>query len=182
MSNTVIAYQTLEDKDNIDEIETDGPFPCSRPDAWLGYGYYFWDTNIDWAMSWGINSYNNKGKDFIIGRCLINLSNDCFDLVGCVQHWSDFIEVIKVMKESKKIKNPSEEVVANIITFMRRNDIFQYNSIRAADDYKASVRIPFIKGRSEFMTINKRVQICVINKKDVLLRPFSVVYPEKYLI
>ena len=86
------------------------------------------------------------------------------------------------MKESKKIKNPSEELVANIITFMRRNDIFKYNSIRAADDYNASIKIPFIKGRSEFMTINKRVQICVIHKKDVILRPFSVVYPEKYLI
>jgi hypothetical protein len=30
------------------------------------------------------------------------------------------------------------------------------------------------------MVINQRVQICVIDKKDVILRPFNVIYPVKY--
>ncbi len=34
----------------------------------------------------------------------------------------------------------------------------------------------------EYMMINQRVQICVIKKKDVLLRSFEVVYPEKYKV
>jgi len=105
MSNVVTAYQTLEDKDNIDEIELDGPFECRRSDAWLGFGYYLWDTNIEWAKSWGLTSYERKGKDYVIGRCEVDLSQSCFDLVGSVQHWSDFIEVIQVMIDSKKIRN-----------------------------------------------------------------------------
>ena len=45
----VTGYYTLENKDNFDEIEVDGPFDCTHKGAWLGTGSYFWDTNIDWA-------------------------------------------------------------------------------------------------------------------------------------
>lgn len=48
-------YQTLEDKDNDEEIERHGPYFCSvyeidgspkkgSKEPWLGGGYYFWDT------------------------------------------------------------------------------------------------------------------------------------------
>ena len=40
------GYHTVEDRDNPDEIEADGPFKCTRGDAWLGPGYYFWDSKI----------------------------------------------------------------------------------------------------------------------------------------
>ena len=33
------VYQTLEDRNNIEYIETNGPFKCERPDACLGHGY-----------------------------------------------------------------------------------------------------------------------------------------------
>ncbi len=178
----VTAYQTLEDRDNIDEIELDGPFECRRNDAWLGFGYYFWDTNIEWAISWGEKSYKPRHKEFVIGRCRINLDNNCFDLVGCVQHWNDLVEVLKVMRESKKIKNRKDEIVPNVITFMKKNGIFNYNSIRASDMHNNTIKLRFNENKPEYMAINQRVQICVINKKNVILRPFSVVYPEKYVI
>ena len=186
MSNNIVtAYQTLEDRDNIDEIEMEGPFECTRPDAWLGFGYYFWDTNIDWAISWGRNSFERFNKEFVVGRCKIDISNKCFDLVGCVQHWNDLVEVLKVMRDSKKIKNENEELIPNIITFMKRNGIFDYNSIRASDMHSNTIKLFFRKYKNEYMeymTINQRVQICVINKKNVILQPFSVIYPEKYVI
>ncbi len=47
--------------------------------------------------------------------------------------------------------------------------------------HKNILKLHFKSGKGEYMIINQRVQICVIEKKEVLLRPFSVIYPEKYL-
>jgi len=178
----VEAYQTLEDTDDIDHIETEGPFECTRSGAWLGIGYYFWDTNIDWAIAWGENAYGVYGKEYVIGRCKINLAIDCFDLVGSVKHQNDLLEVIEVMIKSKKIKNSNEAIIPNVLSFMKSNNIFPFKSIRAADMHNNIVKLQYKKDKKEYMVVNQRVQICVIEKKDVLLRPFSVIYPEKYLL
>ena len=42
---TIIGYHTLEDRGNPKEILESGPKQCFRADAWLGHGYYFWDTD-----------------------------------------------------------------------------------------------------------------------------------------
>jgi hypothetical protein len=177
----VDAYQTLEDRDNIDEIEMDGPFKCTHSKSWLGIGYYLWDTNVEWAITWGEVAHKKNGADYVIAKCKINLANQCFDLVGNVQHQQDLIEVIKVMKESGRIKNSDEETIPNLIMFMKAKGIFNFKTIRAADMHDKVVKLQFLKYKKEYMIINQRVQICVIEKKDVLLRPFSVVFPEKYL-
>ncbi len=180
----VEGYQTLEDKDNIDEVELDGPFPCRHKGAWLGIGCYLWDTRIDWAIDWGEFAYVREGKDFIIGRILVDLTYDCFDLLGSVRHQLDFQNVMKAFLESGKIKNEQERIVANAIEFMKNQGIFNFKSIRAADMKNAKkyyFRFDKETGRpKEYMMINQRAQICVIEKKGVLLHPFEVIYPEKY--
>lgn len=177
----VEAFQTLEDRDNIDEIELEGPFKCTHEKSWLGVGYYLWDTNFDWALTWGKVAHQKNGRDFVIAKCQIDLSVKCFDLFGSVQHQQDLIEVIKVMRDSGKIKNKGDETIPNIIMYMKNKGIFDFKSIRAADMHDKVVQLHFLKERKEFLVINQRVQICVIDKKDVLLRPFSVIYPEEYL-
>lgn len=178
----VTAYQTLEDRDNIDEIETDGPYICTRRDAWLGTGYYFWDSNMDWAISWGENSYLRFQKEYVIGRCWIDLSQKCFDLLGNVAHQLELKEVIEVMKNSGKIRQGQRLIMPNIIEFLKRNEIFPYKSIRIGDNNE-TIQIHFNdqKRKREYMLINQRVQICVIERKDVILQPFDVIYPERYL-
>ena len=42
-------FQTLEDRNNPDEVESQGPFICTN-NPWLGKGYYFWDTFLDLAQ------------------------------------------------------------------------------------------------------------------------------------
>jgi hypothetical protein len=66
---------------------------------------------------------------------------------------------------------------------MKNKQIFGYKSIRAADVTSKVIRLHFSQKaeRQEYMMINQRVQICVIEKKDVILPPFTVVYPEMYL-
>lgn len=55
--NDKTLYQTVEDRNNPSEIETEGPFLCVRNNAWLGRGYYFWDTFVELAHWWGNTIY-----------------------------------------------------------------------------------------------------------------------------
>lgn len=69
-------YQTLEDRNNDNEIETHGPYFCSLHDdkgqikhgiktPWLGEGYYFWDTRKEDAQWWGEITYNKNQKGYV---------------------------------------------------------------------------------------------------------------------
>ncbi len=111
------AYQTLEDRDNIDYIETEGPFICDHKAAWLGTGYYFWDTNFEWALDWGEFAYTVFKKDFLITSCKIDLSQDCFDLYGDVKCNLAFVEVNEVLKASDKFKGKEPPKVSEIIEY-----------------------------------------------------------------
>jgi hypothetical protein len=37
-----------------------GPIPCKKNNAWLGFGYYFWEEEID-AIQWGHKSKKGTG-------------------------------------------------------------------------------------------------------------------------
>ena len=64
-------YQTLEDRSNIDYVEENGPFICRRNSAWLGIGYYYWDTFVDNAHLWGEKIYKKNNKEPVGGIKLI---------------------------------------------------------------------------------------------------------------
>ncbi|MGV8139249.1 MAG: hypothetical protein AB2L20_28990 [Mangrovibacterium sp.] len=184
----VLGYQTLEDKNNIDEIEVNGPFKCTRSEAWLGEGYYLWDSEIEWAMQWGLNCYAKNGKDFVIGRCSLLIDERCFDLFGNVSHLIEFRNIVTYLIEGKFV-DAERITVPKVIGYLKKKGIFDYESIRAADyprePNKLAFRVKYVHGKltiKEYMLINPRVQICVINKKNVILTPFLVIYPEKYLI
>lgn len=178
----VEAFQTLEDKDNIDQIELEGPFICDHSGAWLGVGYYLWDSNFDWALDWGEFAYNRYGKQFVVIRCKVDLSKDCFDLVGNVKHQMELLGFMKALEDSGKIKDESQKTIPNLLRLLDRKGYLNYKSIRANDFHKNVVRLKFRFDRKEYMVLNERVQICVLVKKDVILQPIRVVYPEKYLI
>ena len=183
----VVGYQTLEDKDNIDEIEMDGPYQCTHRSAWLGTGRYLWDTNFQWALEWGPIAYCKYGKDFVIGKCKVVLDEHCYDLHGSVAHWLDFKEIVDSLIDTGYLSK-DKITVPKVIEYLKKKGLFDYKSIRAVDypgsPNKLAFRIKNHKGRAriqEHMLMNQRVQICVIEKKDVILPPFLVVYPEKYL-
>lgn len=173
----VTGYHTLENKDNFDEIELEGPFDCTHTGAWLGKGSYFWDTNIDWAHEWGNIGYVRRGKEYCITETIIDLSKNCFDLFGSVSSQQALIECIDVMIDSGKLKDAKSAVIPNLIQFMKEIGIFNYSSIRAADMHRSIMRLKFRGARPEFMVINQRVQICVIHRKGVILHPLKVIFP-----
>lgn len=169
----VTGYQTLENRNNKEVVESEGPFECTRSNAWLGNGYYFWDTEIDWAHDWGKKGY--KGSYFI-GECQLSLSK-CFDLVGNMAHLKDFREVYDVVLNSHLGKDPKNLIVPNIIALLKKKTNFSYTSIRAEDVPKGTNSAYYRQNRDELMYLNKRSQICVIDKNQVLLSPFKVVHP-----
>ncbi len=170
------AYQTLEDRNNYDFVLNNAPFKCTRKSAWLGEGYYFWDSEIKWAHQWGMNSYKKKSLDYIITKCKAKINRNCFDLFGSVNCQKEFREVIDVFKKDPKTKNLEDLNVPNVITYMKNAGIFEYDSIRAGD-MNNIYKVYFRKGK-EYTIVNQRVQICVINSKKTLTLPVDIVYPK----
>ena len=173
---SVLAYQTLEDRDNPDEIEDNGPYKCRRPNAWLGFGYYFWDSNIQWAHDWGQQSYNNE---YIICEASIELTDSCYDLVGCIAHQLEMIEIIGEFKKSGYLSDKGEIYVGQVIELMKNRGIFDYSAIRANDNKKA-YDFFFTSNNVENTTLLKRTQICLIDKTNLISRTFRVIHPKHY--
>jgi hypothetical protein len=87
------------------------------------------------------------------------------------------MECIDLMLASGKIQNAKSAIIPNLIEFMKSKGIFNYSCIRASDMHKKIMRLKFREDRNEYMVINQRVQICVIQRKGVLLRPLKVIFP-----
>lgn len=62
-------YHTQENRGNI----LTSPIECTRPDAWLGDGFYFWYDEQD-AIFWGHESKKRKGS-FHVYKANIYLEN-----------------------------------------------------------------------------------------------------------
>lgn len=176
-------FQTLEDRNNPEEVELDGPFECTRTDAWLGRGYYFWDTHIELAHWWGNKGYRTK---YIICRADGRLDENCWDLHGNGAHRLEFEEICKELI-SKRIFEESRLIVPKLIMYLKKNNIFVYSSIRALGsgggiaDPLLKYRIKFKNYDKTFLDLRPPVQICLLEKQALSLSGYSIVYPEHYI-
>ena len=173
-----IGYHTLEDRDNVDAIENNGPIKCETKAAWLGFGYYFWDANEEWAHKFGRSRYPDN---YMIFEGDISLNHETYDLFGNVRHKLEFREAWEILKDNGEFSADEMVRVADVIEYLKRINAFPYNSIRAADNPDRQNVIYFGGQRGEFMFLNERVQICLISKKNLSLPSFRVIYPEQYL-
>ena len=170
MSNLTTLYQTVAFKNSIAYIEGNGPFLCNRDDAWLGEGYYFWDSLIDNAHFWGKKSYNNEYYicEF---KALIENSN-CFNLLE-PKMMLEFREFLKTYQEYYKDKS-DKPTLKDVLVFIRRKlPLFfkKYKAIKlesvtqskyiVSDDTNI---LKIIKGRHEEVMLAKLVQVCIYDK------------------
>lgn len=160
----VQAYQTLANRD-VHSIETNAPFKCERRGAWLGHGYYFWDSEIRWAHDWGRLGYSNDYK-IITCKIKIDPEDDCFDLVGYIPHRQLFAHYMNLLKKTM----PGMRIVVRHVLDLMELEIpdfkQKYKVIRASHtDDKSVVFYSEAPGKSERTTIGDRTQICVIDKK-----------------
>jgi len=180
-------YNTTEDRGNPDYVKSNAPFLCSRNDAWLGSGYYFWDKDELRGHEWGKYGYK---ENYILGKSNLNLP-DNLDLTGNVDDMR-FMRLLleELIENHEKFDNYdsfSDIPLGKAIEFLKSlnsksayKGVFDFDSIRAHDYPKDSQPIKFVEHRKEQLYLNPRVQICVIEKECI--ESYEIIYPEKYLL
>lgn len=178
-------YQTLDDKENADYVEEQGPFKCTRSDAWLGHGYYLWETYINLAHFWGQKNYDS----YIVCKGYLTIDESCYDLYNNSNHRLEFEEMCKELV-SAGISRWDKMLVAHVIEFLKRKGKFKYKAIRVLGTDSISnntenksfiSRILFRFGKKAYFDMMPQIQICLIEKKALSLQDFSVVYPIHYV-
>ena len=183
MEKTTI-YQTLEDRDNDEEVQEHGPYWCDLYEAdgkkkkgikepWLGAGYYFWDTLIENAHWWGKKIYLRKKAKYIICQSQYDShSPHLFDLVGNVSHYREFVDCVAVMESNGKGQKRS---FPQVLAYLKQHADFRYKAIRARPHPLkfVSANIYFPGGQMELEKLDK-VQICFFDK-SLFIAPFEIV-------
>jgi hypothetical protein len=180
-----IVYQTLEDRGgDLDSLERNGPYLCKWENAWLGEGYYFWDTFIENAHWWGIEGRKFPGG-YIICKAECDYNEiDCLDLVGNTDHIQDFKKAVDLLK-SQGLLN-SKTSVKRVIEFMKQIKIFKYSAIRfnggKSKNYKSDYsKTLLLEDRSHLVfELFPAIQICFVAKNSLGLRNYKIEFPEKY--
>ncbi len=173
-------YQTLEDRSNIDYVEENGPFICRRSSAWLGIGYYYWDTFVDNAHLWGEKIYKKNNKDYIIclSRVVFN-SSDVYNLED-----SNTLFEFKVLEQKLSDVYPDKNItVAVVLAQLKQSQDFVYKAIkaRALDDMSSSKqKIPFMKNHKAYLDTCPHIKVCIIDKTFIGESNFKVIYPSVY--
>lgn len=178
MSRIKALFQALKDCDNPSEVIDHGPYKCTRSDAWLGDGFYFWDSIIDLAHWWGKLAYGDK---YIIGK--LNYYYDdalIYDLLE-PEKLNDFREYADLLRK----EYGKSYTVASVLAHMRTHPDFHYRGVRMKGEHSTSSiegKKIFFKRRNDYYLDTKpAVQICLFHDKDVKSSPFELVYPEKYI-
>ncbi|MCC5920183.1 MAG: hypothetical protein LAT68_07900 [Cyclobacteriaceae bacterium] len=182
------AYQTLDNRD-IHEIESKGPFLCKRMNAWLGEGYYFWDSFIENAHWWGESGarYNNG---YVICESSYDLDDEkCFNLVDNPSHLDQFNGIKKILVE-RGLYKVEETTVARVIEFIKKIGVFNFEAIRVFGINSVGQRSSFSnrtifvykggKNALQYLDSTPAIQINFLSKKGLNRRGFKIVYPLEY--
>lgn len=182
-------FQTLQNRDNADYVEENGPFVCNWENTWLGDGYYFWDTFIENAHWWGEVRYQNN--HFVCSAICDFDTQECFDLVGDTDHMSDFSDSVEFMKSQGLLKK--ESTVSTVIRFIKEKvGGFNYQAIRAIgihsisehnEDYKKYLfRFKFEVNKKAYLDYKPAIQLCIFERDGLNLRDFKIEYPQEYCL
>lgn len=171
------VYQTLKFKDNNDEVLKHGPYCCNEKNAWLHYGYYFWEEFTDPAHHWGKTWCSNK---YIItcGECII-YEESLFDLVGNLQHIKEMKETVQHLEEEGLVNN--QTTVAHVIDFLKKMNEFDYVATRANTTESFGKNYPHMQLQYEYekntmLTLNPAVQICIYDLDKAVFSDFRIFY------
>ena len=177
-----VLFQTLEDRDNVDFVEANGPFPGNIRDRWLGKGYYYWDTFINSAHFWGRFSYLKYNKKYIIAKSVVTLHpSKTLNLLDGddLQKFSTWINEFELTYPDKKVT--PEKVITHIQNVMGKD--FPYTAIKAlfvdclnCEDYQDRL---YPNGKA-YLDLQPPIQVCIIDKSIIGRDNFKVIYPLNY--
>lgn len=180
-------YQTLENRSNPEQIEREGPFLCRNKTAWLGKGYYFWESFIKNAHWWGevCNSYSNG---YVICEAYYDLDDTwCFNLVDNPDHIQMFQDAIVAMKREGLYKSENT-TVARVIYFLKDTiKVFKFHASRINGLNSRSKNSPyseialFNRGDYQYLDLLPTIQVCFYSKGALNLRDYRIVYPDEFV-
>lgn len=181
----MVLYQTVEDRGNPEYINKNAPFECIREDAWLGSGYYFWDTFIDNAHWWGDQGYH--GRDYVISKYTCTFNHDrCFDLVGNMEHLAELKSYADLIKSQNLPMPVGRITVSYVIEFLKNKTDFstKYGAIRAkgekSKNYNITVKKFFSLTGHQYLDLSPPVQLCLFKEDTFNLNKGEIVHPSKY--
>lgn len=183
----ITLYQTLEDRENPDQIENEGPFICRADGAWLGHGYYFWDTHIELGHWWGLRAYGIDS--YVICRAYCNLDNTCWDLIGNGQHRLDFEKACNLIVD-EGLSDKEKLIVPNVIEYLKRKKQFPYKAIRtlSMDTIQPNqteewlvLKIKFKQSKNSYLDLRPAIQLCLFEKRGLSLKDYFIVFPDNYV-
>jgi hypothetical protein len=172
-------FQTIEDRGNPEYIENTGPFECLDKNAWLGKGYYFWDTFIENAHWWGGKNRSRDG--YVICRATFDFNKEnCYDLHGSPETQLEFQEILMFFTQKKLLKKDSK--VVEIITFLKHKKIFNYPSIRVSSQKfnDKKFKIKFNERNPSRLELKPLIQICIYNLGKVNFNSYEIIFPDQY--
>ncbi len=132
------------------------PIICTKPNAWLGDGYYFWYEETD-AIHWGHYSKKNTGY-FEVYKAEIDRT-DILDTVFNEEHYHFWVRQIEKAAKSILIKTGMKATIKDINQYFKEkakwSDIangIMFQDLPYSDDLLV-----------ENLNYRKRIQIVVYN-------------------
>lgn len=168
-------YQTVRGGEQVVIKE---PIYCQSEEARLGYGYYFWEYDIDNAHWWGRSHY--KGNYEIYQSYYDRHSEKCFDLLGNPKHRKYTLNAYQALMNRKN----DEYTIAEVLEILKKEDSnFHFWAIRAQPIQRKyadkKLDISFAKGNCVFINTGNRIQICVLDLRFLLDdQYYKLIYPE----
>ena len=193
MKETII-FQTLENRNNLDEVTKHGPYFCSFKDdndvlkkgakePWLGEGYYFWDTNESDAIWWGNVSYNSRY--YVFKSKYDQHSELLFDILGNLDQFNELLAIAETIKEERNLTTIS---FPTVIHYLRTKTTFdkKYKAIRvfpAGNKLSSNITFPCSKNNKPLEVAKlQKVQICFYDKSLIKEWIFSKSNPRMHII
>ena len=181
-----VLYQTVKDKGNHKEIETKGPIHCAKDNAWLGHGFYFWDTFEELAHWWGEHRLK---QPYMVWKALCDFDSDkCFDLHGEPNHILIFRKVAQEILDQKIDEDEKNITVAEVLYYIQDVlKITNYSAIRATGalsispkNLKYTIKMPFEIGKHQFIDLLPAIQICIFNLDAMDFKEHTLIFPDKH--
>lgn len=173
-------FHSVANKDNPDYVESNAPFRCTV-DAWLGDGYYFWESFKEYAHWWGKRHYSNN---YFI--CETSCDYDTFSILD-LDDIDTIIEIRKIVEDLQEMYSCTITVPAIIDYIIKR--INKYDLIRACSNNIIGIqdsteikalRISFsTKNNRAYLDLCPPIQVCFPEKHKIPL-PLKIIYPETY--
>lgn len=181
-------FQTLDTRYEIDETENQGPIKCENPkNAWLGFGYYFWEDDINLAHGWGARHYN--GEFYCICKTTI-IYNDqkCLDLVHVPSHKRKFREVCLEIKNKNDYDSYEQILIAEVFDYLNiynRPWMSNFEAVRvygegSFKDFVNQIKFDDAESRDRArLTLNPEIQWCLFKKNSMGRTGFTLVFPDE---